>query len=120
MEKRYITIGKNIKLFREKFNYTQNEIADYLKFKDRAIISYYEKGERKIPLESLTKLADLYGIELEDFFTEEPKEQLLNKVFAFRKEELKPNDYNEIAKFNKIVKNYLKLKKLEKKHNVKA
>ena len=50
MDNKYVTIGKNIKLFREKFNYTQNEIA----------------------------------------------------------------------KFNKIVKNYLKLKKLEKKHNVKT
>lgn len=106
-------IGKNIKLMREKFNYSQADIADYLGVKQREMISYYENGEREIPIEKLNKLSDLFGIELVDLLEENPELMKANTAFAFRAEEIDSSDLNEIAAFRKIVKNYIKMNKLE-------
>jgi transcriptional regulator with XRE-family HTH domain len=120
METKYKIIGNNIKVLRERYNFTQIEVANFLGLGDHVTISYYENGERKIPLDHLTKIADLFGVELEILLTENPEEQLVNKVFAFRKNELKENDFNVIADFHRIVKNYIKLRNLEAKHAVKS
>ncbi len=113
-------LGTNIRVLREKYNFTQTEVAKYLGLNDHVTISYYEGGERKIPLTHLTKIADLFGVDLEVLLTDNPEEQILNKVFAFRKDELKENDFNTIANFHRIVKNYIKLRNLEKKHAIKS
>jgi transcriptional regulator with XRE-family HTH domain len=120
METKYKIIGNNIRVLRERYNFTQIEVANFLGLKDHVTISYYEKGERKIPLDHMTKIADLFGVELEVLLTENPEEQLLNKVFAFRKDELKEKDFNTIADFHRIIKNYIKLRNLEIKHAVKS
>jgi transcriptional regulator with XRE-family HTH domain len=116
LDLRYKTIGNNIKVLRDKYNYTQSEVANFLNINSHVNISQYENGERKIPLEHLSRIADLFNVELEVLLTDNPDEQLLNNAFAFRKEELKGKDFETIANFHKIVKNYLKLRRLEKKH----
>lgn len=116
IDSKYKIIGNNIKVLRDKYGFKQGEVANFLGLKNHATISYYENGERKISLEHLSKIADLFGIELEVLLSENPEEQALNRVFAFRKDEFKGKDLETIAKFHKIVKNYLKLKRLEKKH----
>jgi len=113
-------IGNNIKVLRDKYGFRQEEVANFLGLKKHVTISYYENGSRNIPLEHLSKIADLFNVELEVLLTENPEEQLMNRVFAFRKDELKENDLETIANFHKIVKNYLKLKRLEKKHVLKS
>ena len=57
-------VGDNLKSWRKKFGYTQDTLADYLGIK-RENISFYETGEREIPVIHLEKLSDLFGIEPE-------------------------------------------------------
>lgn len=117
---KYIKIGNNVKVLRERCGFNQLEVANYLGLKDHVTISYYERGERPIPFEHLSKIADLFGIELADLLSDNTEVQLVNRVFAFRKDELQEKDFSTIAEFNRIVKNYTKLKNLEKKHAVKS
>ncbi len=105
------TTGLIIKGLREKYRYTQDKLADFLGIK-REMISFYETGEREVPLEVIEKLSDLFGVELEVFFTENIEEALAEVVFAFRKNDADDNDMESMAAFGKIVKNYLKIKNL--------
>lgn len=116
IDPKYKTIGNNIKVLRERYNLTQLDVANFLNLGSHVNISQYENAERKIPLDHLSKIADLLGVELEVLLTGNPEEQLLNRAFAFRKEELTEEDLKSIAGFHRIVKNYLKLRRLEKKH----
>ncbi|HEX9600275.1 MAG TPA: helix-turn-helix transcriptional regulator [Mariniflexile sp.] len=105
------TTGLVIKGLREKYGYTQDKLSEYLGVK-REMISFYENGEREIPLEVLEKLSDLFGVELDVFFVENVDEALAEVFFAFRKDELDNKDMDNMASFGKIVKNYLKINKL--------
>jgi transcriptional regulator with XRE-family HTH domain len=91
---------------------SQEEVATYLKI-SRPLISYYESGEREIPLPQLEKLSDLYGVEVSDLMSNESEFQQANFAFAFRTNGLADTDLQSIADFQKIVKNYLKLKSIK-------
>ena len=104
-------IGRIIKGFREKYGYTQDKLADFLDIK-REMISFYETGERETPVEVLEKLSDLFGVELQVFFSENDEEALMEVAFAYRKDELSAKDMMQVAHFGKVVKNYLKIRKL--------
>jgi len=104
-------IGKNLQDYREKNHYNQDQIAEYLGI-DRSVISRYEKGEREISLLFLNKLCDLYGIELEDLLEPDAASKTANLAFAFRIDSQNQQDLTSIAQFQKIVKNYLKMKKI--------
>lgn len=103
-------IGKNIKAYRERLGLNQQHLADFLKVK-REVISYYESGARVVPIEAITKLADFFGIEMIDLLEENSDMQKANIAFAFRAEDLKPKDFENISTFRRIAKNYLKLVK---------
>lgn len=107
--------GNVIKLLREKLGYGQEAVAQFLSVK-REMISYYETGARDIPFDSLEKLADLFGVELEIFLSDHPEDALAEMAFAFRAEELNEKDLSGIAKFRNIVRNYHRLIKLEQKN----
>lgn len=111
MENQNKTTGLIIKGFREKYGYTQDKLADFLEIK-REMISFYETGEREAPVEVLESLSNLFGVELHVFFIDSVEEALAEVAFAFRKDELDTGDMQQIAVFGKIVKNYLKVKKL--------
>ncbi len=102
------SISNNIKLFREKEGYSQEDIAKYLGMK-RELISYYETGSRKVPLDVLEKLADLFCVTLSDLLEKNSEISISNASLAFRANELLPDDLENIARFKKIVKNYLKM-----------
>ena len=105
-------IGNNIRFFREKFDISQQKIADYLGVK-QSLVSYYECGERKIPLKELDRLANLFGVDSYDFYEENAEHQIVNVAFAFRdSKDINVDDLKEIADFRKIIKNYLSLKKV--------
>ncbi len=112
MESKQI-IGKNIRYFRDKLGLSQNELAYYLNIK-RELISYYENGKRYIPVTALNKLANLFGVELDELLEEDKKIQNVNLAFAFRSDYLKPSDLENIASFKRVVLNYLKMQKLNK------
>lgn len=105
------TTGLVIKGLREKYNYTQDKVADYLGIK-REMISFYENEGREIPLEVLEKLSDLFGVELDVFFVDNVDEALAEVVFAFRKDDFESDDMENMAAFGKIVKNYIKINNL--------
>lgn len=104
--------GLIMKSLREKFGYVQEKVADFLGI-SRELVSMYETGEREVPIEMLEKLSDLFCVDTEAFFADNPEEAMAQVAFAFRKDEFDPQDLNEIASFGKIVKNYLKIKKLD-------
>lgn len=104
------TIGKNIKAFRDQFGYTQEHVAAFLGI-DRSLLSYFETGDRELSLVHLSKLADLFGVEVEEFMQDNPVQKSA-MVLAFRKEGLDEKDMKAIAEFQKVVKNYVAMKKL--------
>lgn len=103
--------GLIMKSLREKFEYIQDNVAEYLGI-SRELVSMYETGEREVPIEVLEKLSNLFCVEPDAFFAETPEEAIAQVAFAFRKDEMNAEDLQEIAAFGKIVKNYLKIKKL--------
>lgn len=105
-------IRKNLATLRSRRGLSQEEVAAYLKI-SRPLISYYESGEREIPLPHLEKLSDLYGVEITDLMSTDSEFLQANFAFAFRTNGLTESDLQGIADFQKIVKNYLKLKSIK-------
>lgn len=103
--------GLIIKGLRDKYGYTQDKVAVFLGIK-REMISFYETGEREVPLEVLEKLSDLFGVDLDVFFIDNVDEAVAEVVFAFRKNDFDNDDMEAMAAFGKIVKNYLKINNL--------
>lgn len=93
-------LGRNVKFFRERMALKQEDLADYLGIK-KETISRYENG-RNIPLDKLEKLSDLFGVDLYDLFENDKSKK------AFKIDELSPKDLKAIAKFRRIIKNYIK------------
>lgn len=104
------TVGQNIRLFRERLALSQTALADYLGV-SHAMISHYETGNRPVSTDHLQKLADLFGIDAYDLFETDVVQKQANLAFAFRAQELTPTDLVSIASFQRIVNNYLKMKK---------
>jgi transcriptional regulator with XRE-family HTH domain len=102
-------IGNNLCHFRTQLSLTQDDFADYLGIA-RPLVSYYEKGSRRIPSEVITKAARLFGIDEHDLYEADPDMRNAHLSFAFRAGELSSADLNQIADFKKIVLNYLKMK----------
>lgn len=104
-------IAKNIKKMRESSGFTQDNIADFLNIK-RSTYSNYETGNRELPLSIMEKLADLYGCDMYDLYSDDEKviQDLL--VTAFRADDVSPEDMKQIAAFKRIVRNSLKMDSL--------
>ena len=104
-------IGKNIKAYRDINGFSQDTVANFLGVK-REMMSYYENGSREIPFEVLTRLSDLYGVDLLDFYEEDENLVKENLACAFRTDGLEKVDMETIADFKAVVKNYLKMNNL--------
>lgn len=104
-------IGRNIKSYREINGFTQDAVANFLGIK-REMISYYENGTRETPFKVLTRLSDLYGVDMADFYEEDETLVKENVACAFRTDGFESNDLETIAQFKAIVKNYLKMNNL--------
>ena len=106
------TLASNLKIFRERNHFSQETVGNFLGLK-REVVSYYETGVREPAFEHLEKLADLYCAEIADFYEEDAQEKMVNFAFAFRAGEFSTADLEAIAKFKRIIRNYLKLKKYQ-------
>lgn len=104
-------IANNFKKLRENLGFTQDKIAAFLGC-SREEISYYETAAREIPLPVLERAADLFGIELYEFFSEE---ETVGIKIAYRADDATVEDLNQIARFKKIVKNYQRINRLMQK-----
>jgi transcriptional regulator with XRE-family HTH domain len=107
-----LRISKNLKSFREKLNLTQEQTASFLGIA-RENISYYETGNREIPIEHLQKLSDLFGVELYDLMESDDLIDKVNLALAIRASTLSDTDIKRISEFKRIIKNYLKMLKIE-------
>ena len=105
-------IGKNISLLREKFNFTQDQVAEFLGI-NRVQLAYIENGKRDATVEMLNKLSDLFNVELSTLLEEDEQFRDVNIALAYRSEELTNEDLVQVASFQKIVKNYIKLIRLK-------
>ena len=104
-------IGRNVKSYRVTTGFTQEAIANFLGIK-REMISYFESGSREIPFDVLTRLSDLYGVDLADFYEEDEIQLKENITCAFRTDGFESEDLETIAHFKAVVKNYLKMNNL--------
>lgn len=57
-------LGKNIKSYRQSRSMTQKELADFLGYTE-SYISYIEKGERKISVDDLERIAKLFDVSID-------------------------------------------------------
>ncbi len=105
-----IIIGQNIKTLRDKIGLTQDALAQYLGT-SREQVGYYEIGHRAVPSTQLSKLANLFCMNEFDFYEENMQNRSINIAFAFRADDLQPQDLQSIAQFKKIVHNYMSMKK---------
>ena len=105
------SVGQNLAFLRKLNNMTQAKVSDYLGI-NRVELSYYEGGVRNVPVNILNKLADLYQVQLIDILEMNQEDKSIHRI-AFRADNLSKEGYKAISEFRKIVKNYLKMKKLE-------
>lgn len=107
------TIQNNIKAIRKKLGYTQETVADVLGIA-RPTYTEYETKDIDIPFGTLEKLSDFFGVELASFFAENDNQLKDTLVCAFRTDGISIEDLRKITKFKSIVKNYLKMQRIEK------
>lgn len=79
----------------------------------RPTYTEYETKDIDIPLDTLEKLSDLFGVELVSFFAENEDQLKDSLVCAFRMDNISSDDLKRIAHFKSIVKNYIRMKKIE-------
>lgn len=91
-----------LRVLREKFKYTQDEVSKYLGISQPAYLKY-EKGETEISMEGLEKLARLYGIDEYDIL--EGNMEQVCFAYAFRRDGM--TNLEDVAHFQQIVKNYI-------------
>ena len=107
------TIQNNIKAIRKKLGYTQETVADVLGIA-RPTYTEYETKDIDIPFNTLEKLSDFFGVELASFFAENDNQLKDTLVCAFRTDGISIEDLRKITKFKSIVKNYIKMQRIEK------
>jgi len=98
----------NLRFIREKLNYSQSSIASFLNL-SQAAYSKFESADLNPSIEVIKKLASLYNIDEYTFYEENQENFITDLAFAFRANEICPQDLEQIAKFNKIVRNYLNM-----------
>jgi len=101
-------IAKNISSFRTKHGYSIQQIAEYLGISKANVIAF-ESAETKPDLSQLEKMAELFGIDAYDFYEKNIKADDL--IFAFKAKQINSEDLKPIARFMKIVRNYIRMKK---------
>ena len=106
------TIQTNIRAIRKKLGYTQDTVADVLGIA-RTTYTEYETTDVTIPIDTLEKLSTFFGVELASFFAETENQLNDSLVCAFRMENASVEDLKRIAHFKSIVKNYIKMKRIE-------
>lgn len=96
------SIGHNIRMLRENAGFTQSSLAAFAGV-DQSLISKVEKGERGLSAEALKRLADLFGISLDEIEQENAVAPSLS--FAFRGSELSLEEMRAVSEINRIALN---------------
>lgn len=99
-------IGTNISLYRNFHRLTHGHLAKHLNVPINQIESY-ELGEKTPTILELNELSDLFGIEIWDFLT--PTADMDEDTCIAELNNCDDESLRQIAKMNKVVKNYLKM-----------
>ena len=105
-------IQTNIKAIRKRLGLTQETVADVLGIARQTYVDY-ETKEAEIPLTTLEKLSDFFGVELISFFAENEDQLNDTLVCAFRMDNASVDDLKKITHFKSRVKNYIKMNRIE-------
>jgi transcriptional regulator with XRE-family HTH domain len=98
----YGVVGNKFKALREKYGFTQGQLAEYLNV-DQSYISKCEKNERQFNIDILEKAANLFGCTLEYFTNDET--EYSPAAIALRAKAVTAEDMETIATMNKIALN---------------
>ena len=71
-------VGKNLTAFRKRAGFTQSEIAEIINYSDKSV-SKWERGEGIPDFYILTRLAEIYGVSLNDFLADEDQKVVFKK-----------------------------------------
>jgi len=109
---RLLEVASRVKSVREINEMTQGALAEMLGI-SRELISHYETGKRRIPISTLQKLADVFGLSLVDLLEMDLSMlKTQSRLVRFRANAIEEHDRVKLTEFNRIVKNYLKMQRL--------
>ncbi|PWJ52621.1 DNA-binding XRE family transcriptional regulator [Dyadobacter jejuensis] len=108
-------IKENLIKIRKSKKLTQEDLSRFLGI-NRAVISYYENGERTVPVKDLEKYARFFGVDMDDLLEENKESFNYNLAFAYRASTLAESDILKIEGFKLIFEDYCRLNHLSKKH----
>jgi transcriptional regulator with XRE-family HTH domain len=103
-------VAVNIKKLREKQGYTQEQLGDYLGI-SKEQVSYIENLKRPIDVIKLKKIADLFGIQVDDLMNEEITKNL-DIAYSFRTEFVDGSTLEAVAFLNEFSNDLLRLRKI--------
>lgn len=97
----YKAIGMRLKSTRESLGFSQSQVAEYLGI-NRVQLSYYENGKREIDMDTLIRLADLYGYS-RSYFVEGGES--VPATLSLRAQDVSGEDLEAVALVNRFAKN---------------
>lgn len=95
-------VSRRFKELRESSNLTQAQISGFLNI-DQSYVSKFEKGERRLSVDIMEKMCNLFGCTLKYFESEDEKYTPMS--IAFRSNNLQNEDLETIAAINKVALN---------------
>lgn len=104
-------IANNVKTLREHAGYTQDFLAKKTGV-GRSAYANYESGQREFPHALVSRLASIFGCEPYTLLDENFSVHKDALVCAFRMDDVREQDFEEVCRFKDIVRNYLKMKRL--------
>ena len=101
----YKKIGSKIKKIRENRGLTKQELAKELGYESDTAIHLIETGKRKVSLEKLKIIANLFKIPISHFILEDTKKEEIDVMTALRADEqLDEQDVGKISEFIEFIK----------------
>ena len=103
-------VARNIKMLREREGLTQEQLGDYLGI-SKEQVSYIENLKRPIDVIKLKKIADLFGVQVDDLMNEEMTNNL-EIAYSFRTEFVDGSTLEAVSFLNEFSNDLLKLRKI--------
>lgn len=98
-------VYEKLKFIREQSGLRQGQVAEFLGV-TQTFVSKVETGERKLTVDQLEKLANLYGYSLSFFSEDEISADRMNPIrFAYRAQDVSQEDLKAIADISRIAVN---------------
>ena len=96
-----LLVGRRIQQAREEVGFSQEELARKLGYSSATAVHYLEKGQRKLKVEDLRKLSQIFNKKVDFFLKEEPTDQIAAILYR-ASFELAPPSHNELTRLMKF------------------